>query len=134
MTLFPLTQVCQSLRLRPRGKRKPRVNWFRKAQKTTKLLKYPNRRRNWASATSRDSGARTQPWQTRKFFQLLVSAKRKGNSTFRLAACTSVLQQCHPTSAAASRQQSHSTVGSPSKWTCQLLRLLYPSFYDWQSN
>ena len=40
--------------------------------------------------------ARSQPRQTGWGFQLLVSAKRKWNSTFRLAACNpSVLQQRH---------------------------------------
>ena len=71
-----------------------------------------------------------------------ASANRMGFSTFGLSKqdmdfnsrVAGVLQQRHPTSAAASQQQSHSTVGSPSEWTCQLLRLFYPSFYDWQSS
>ena len=39
----------------------------------------------------------------------------------------SVLQQHHPTSAAASQDQSHSTTDSSSKRTCQFSRLFYPS-------
>ena len=34
-----IPEVWQSLRLHPRGKRTHRLNWFRKSQKKTKLLK-----------------------------------------------------------------------------------------------
>ena len=39
VALSNIPEVWQSLRLRPRGKRIYRLNWFRKSQKKTKLLK-----------------------------------------------------------------------------------------------
>ena len=134
MTSFPLTQVCQSLRLRPRGKRKPRVNWFRKAQKTTKLLKYPNRRRNWARqlpGTAEPVHSHSKPEKVFNFW-----SQQSGNS-FQLSGWRHAARACYSnaisTSAVASQHQSHSTVGSPSERMCQLLRLFYTSFFDWQS-
>ena len=49
------------------------------------ITQVPQLKTKLGCAISRDSGARTQPQQTRKGFQLLVSAKRKGISTFQVA-------------------------------------------------
>ena len=80
------------------------------------IAEVPKLKTKLGCATSRNSGARTQPQQTGKGFQL--------------SACNpSELQQHHPTSGAASQLQPHSTAGHPSERTCQFRfsRLFYPS-------
>ena len=116
MTSFPLIQVCQSLRLRPRGKRKQQVNWFKKSPKKTKLLK--------CNFSGHQTGA------------LTASANRMGFSTFGLSKAemdfnsqvAGVLQQRHPTSAAASQRQTQSPAGSPPEQTCLVRLCSLPKF------
>ena len=127
MTSFPLTHVCHSLRLRPKGKRKPWVNWFRKAQKTTKLLKYPNRRQNWARQLPGTAEPVHSLGKPEKVFN---SWSQQRGWRFQLSSWRHATRACYSnaisTSAAASQHQSHSTVGSLSERTCQLLEALLP--------
>ena len=85
------------------------------------ITQVPQLKTKLGCAISQGSGARTQPQQTGKGFQL--------------SACNpSELQQRHPTSSADFTASTHSNDGSPSERMCQLLKLFYPSSYDWQSN
>ena len=132
MSSFPLTQVCQSLRWRPRGKRIRRVNWWRKSPHTTKLLKVQVPRLVQLPGTAEPAHSHGKPDGVFNFW-----SQQSGNR-FQLSGWRHAARACYSnaisTSAVASQHQSHSTVGSPSKRTCQLLRLFYPSFFDWQSN
>ena len=127
-----IPKVCQSLRLRPRGKRKQQVNWWKKAHKKTILLKVQVPRPVQLPGTAEPAHSLGKPEKVFNFW-----SQQSGNS-FQLSGWRHAARACYSnaisTSAVASQHQSHSTVGSPSERTCQLLRLFYPSFYNWQSN
>ena len=103
------------------------MNWWKKSLKTPKLLKC--KFRGWCNFPGQQSPLTAMA--NRMEFSTFGLSKAEMDFNSRVAG---VLQQHHPTSAAASQHQPHSTVGSPSERTCQLLRLFYPSFFDWQSN
>ena len=132
MTSFPLTQVCQSLRLCPRGKRKQQVNWWKKTHKRTILLKVQVPRLVQLPGTAEPVHSHSKPDGVFNFWS------QQTGYGFQLSGWRHAARVCYSnaisTSAVASQHQSHSTVGSPSERTCQLLRLFYPSFYDWQSS
>ena len=105
-------------------------------QETSQDSKTAERASSAASATSRDSYRPAH--SLGKPDGVFNSQSQQSGNGIQLSGWRHATPACYssatPTSAAASQHQSHSTTGSPSERVCQLLRLFYPSFFDWQSS